>query len=542
VLSAYGKKDGATVLGAQLRAVGDHRLEVFGKEALATDEAAREALEGHEAFLLVKPDGTNASLLFRKDAPPLFKAVLQQVVSTLALTVPAGAGAEWTTEEHGLFGRRTVRYERSAEGLVRTATSYASLDAFPPGTMAGVTQKTFGTGHVALADDGTLTSFDDEETVLATGPKTNAHSFEGRFTVRATLLRKEAFEPPTTLDLDPAALDDLLPGARISAETLAARGVEQVAAGIDETTLLATLAGFAGGAGLERGFVQRAVAFLQVHPEHCAKLAELFEQSDVKTPGKLLILDVLASAGNKEAQAALRTALASRVAHEDARSFTMMVQRLGLLAHPDAESIAFLRKELDAAPAAVKDVRYGTLYALGAAAGSLDASDPAAQAAAARVRSELRQARTEGDKAAAIVALGNAHRSEDVARIVAYAKDDASSVRASVARALVHSEGDEARRVLVDLVGDASSDVAVTALNGLARQPATAADLTALTTLVQSDRLPPGSESALVEYAARQVGTGNDAALRSMLQGVLPRASNELGAKIQYILENLRNG
>ena len=60
-------------------------------------------------------------------------------------------------------------------------------------------------------------------------------------------------------------------------------------------------------------------------------------------------MDILASAGNPEAQAAMCDALSTAAAHQGENAFTSPLQRLSFVQRPTGATVQFLEHQVDAA-------------------------------------------------------------------------------------------------------------------------------------------------------------------------------------------------
>jgi HEAT repeat protein len=224
---------------------------------------------------------------------------------------------------------------------------------------------------------------------------------------------------------------------------------------------------------------RRASAVVQLEPARCAQLASLVELPSMSANARGLVLDLLAAAGTPEAQAALRAALSSRTVREDAAGFIAHVQRLSLVAKPDAETLSFARGEYERARAdRDPERRIAATYALGAVIGRRAGGDAeGARREAERLRTELRRADKPEERRVLLRALGNAALPKDAATVRSYLSDDDPEVRAAAASALGAQEGPEQVDGVIEMLGDAEPIVQAAALSALAEHELTAAQL-----------------------------------------------------------------
>jgi hypothetical protein len=522
VLRSFGAQEGAYLLGVALADVRRHELRVLGADALADAAGARATFEGREAWVRIDDRGVVRSLYFKKDAPAVFRAVLSALVAWMQVTVPGDGAPAWDATEPGPNGIAHSRYQAGGDtglSLQRTRWAYERVTTLPGG--AADRQAVRSAGLVRLDPAGVVGSLDDEETLVVEASDPSSPALRSHTRFHAAKVAEGTFEAPTAFTVDLALLDVVRPGEPAPDPGAHAEAVRQRADGMTLAALASSVASFAGGDTLEKGWLQRATAFLTVHPEACAGLLSVFAQPGTRTPSRLLILDLLSAVDDPRAQAALRSALASPVARRDPSAFAAMEQRLGFVAHPDAASLAFLRSSFHSPVGGSEDVRYGAAYALGGAASALDRAGD--KAGARRVVSELEgaleRATTPEAKAAFLSALGNARMDGSVAQVTAYTRDADPDVRSAAAAALGRTPTRESRATLIAMIADDDADVGATALRALGTGPASGEELDRLAALVTDGRSASVNTASLVELLARHTDGG--APVRTMLEWLL---------------------
>jgi HEAT repeat protein len=539
LVRSFGPRgDGTFLLGVGLGDLRRHELRILGVDALGDDAAARATFEGREGWVRIDARGVVHELYFKKDAPALFRGVITALVTMMQVTVSGDAAPAWDATEPGPNGIALARYAASGTGglsLERSRLVYEKLTTLPGG--AAGRQALAARGKILLDAAGIVGSIDDEEQLVVAQSDPSSPGLRSRTRLQARKVAEGTFDAPTTTTLDLALLDVVIPGDPARVPDAHAEAVRQRAEGMTLGVIETSVATFAGGDTLEKGWLQRATAFLTVHPEKCAALVPLFADHRTRLPSRMLIVDLLSAVDDPRAQAALRSALASPAARQDPRAFAAMEQRLGFVAHPDSETVAFLRSQFQSPERGSKDVRYGAAYALGASASALaKAGDlPGARRVAGDIKAALAQAATPAAKDALVTALGNARLEENVAEVTSYSKDADADVRSAAARALAQMPTHDSRETLVGMIGDADADVGATALRALGNGPASSDELDRLAALVTDGHVAGSNGPFLVEFLARHTDGG--APVRTMLEWLLANgASPRDAARIRQLL------
>lgn len=482
-----------------------------GRPLLGDAESAAALLTGHEAHLLLGPDGALVELRFTRDTPSEYRHMMRHMVGALGVSIPPGAlAAQFDREEHTELGHFVSTYRRADGPLTYDRERRIERLRHAPGAAAAPSLQ--HTARIALDPAGYLVALDVDETLavhLSTGAPLLTASTRARLALRAV---REA--PRRTPEADLVA--ETLDAPRFS-DDAARRAAEGQAGGLTAEALLAALDAFgARGAGPDhRAFLWRAVARLQLDPALCAALAGRFEAETTGTAERALIADLLAAAGTEAAQAALRTALTSGAATADPEAAPALWQRLSLVRHPEAATLALAARGLT--DAAGDSLRHHTAaYTLGAVAGARlrDAGGPgtdaAAVAAVETLRGALDAAATPEDRKHAARALQNARQPVDLDRFVALAADDDAGVRLAAVDALAHRPEPAATAALVARLDDAAGPVQARALDALQARGPHAATVDALLALarrggLRAEALP--AATAFVERAGLDAET-----------------------------------
>jgi hypothetical protein len=428
-LRGLGADGNARRVGVSLSHLDERQLVVMGANLLGDD---RIRIDGVEAITRLLPDGSLEAPRFPRGTDATVERLLSAVIGQLAVTVPAQHGRTWTIEESGPSGRARASYEvqPSSGGtiaLARNRSAYVTLSALPGRTHWP--QTIDARARIVLEDDGQLEALDDIEELHVTAPagatggldSTNHFSIERA--AASTSIAGASAPPDETLEA---------PSAVAPAE-LRRKLLEEQVAGLTLPHLKNDIALFAlTGRYLEDGeWLERSVALMRLHPEMCDELAAQFDDRGIDKRGMGMILDILSSTDNPEAQEAMRVAITSNGALAlSAGDRSGLIARFAFLDHPDADSVAMVDALANGDGA---DARMA-YYALGAMAGKL----PAAEAAPlhARLRSDVIDADGPAARTDAILALGNAHAGADRALFEQYLHDDDPAVRAAVEHVL----------------------------------------------------------------------------------------------------------
>jgi hypothetical protein len=439
-------------------------------------------LVGARARLVVDAAGTIHSLALPPDAPHPFGTLLRALLLHLNLALPEGPSGD--SLEWGPNGRAFARYAAGPHGVVRRVreryeaawgvplTAGAS-GARPPQELRSATE-------IARDEAGTIRSLNEVE-VLRVGERTrplvaSRARFEATLTDVASV--PEGLSPP--------AGQARSLGEHIQDPRLVRRLLVERAEGLTRTRVEEDLRVHAVTRGipeLHRWF-WRALALLELDPALADELARIFEETAPHTRG--LILDLLAGAGGRRAQSAMRRAIATRAAREDETAFLAHLQRFSFLHRPEPASVATVAAiEAEAQRAGKHELRKAALFTLGNLAGALATGDQAAAAPILRgLRGELTSASTPEWISIFLTALGTAKQSDDDERIAGYAAHRDAEVRRAAARVLADRTSAVCARALWTLAADADAAVQTEALRLLRARRLTSDGLRALEQLV----------------------------------------------------------
>lgn len=539
-LRTLGTNGGRSILALAVPRVGAHAWKVLGGDLLADDVSTRAVFDGQEAFVELAASGKPERILFKRDAPELWKSVTQTLVAAMTVTVPEDAAETWTASETTPTGVARVAYDTTSKGprvLERRRIDYETIHALLG--CQGCGQTLDARSRISLDPKGHVASIHDAESLVVARAPGAQTALRATSSFDLTLVETTLFEAPTTVTLDPSlearAAGALRQGAAPERELLARR-----VADLTFEELEHTLASY-DGKELPNGFVTQASGLLLQEPALAKKLVPFFTAAKTTDAQRAVVMDLLASASNKEAQAAMCDALSSDVGKASAL-YPSLLQRLSFVPTPTPETLRFVEQAYTAGRAGSEAARLASAYTAGAAAFSArrEGETARADAMAARLRADLAAAKTPKETSAMLTALGAAAAPGDGQRIVGFARGKDARVRASAAGALRRFKEPEVRRALTDMLGDPAAEVEEAALRSLDAQPITGEELTRVATALTSGQTSPGLDGSLVSFLGKHAGMGGPVA--RMLEFLLSRASRpEDSARVRFVLEQLRD-
>ena len=519
-LRSYGAVDGKYRLGVSLPRLDKHQLRFQGEDVLDQAEADRTFGE-REAFVEVTHRGEITTVWFEKNAPPTFRSVMETVIPAIAVVAPESNDTMWSAEEPTPLGKAQTFYVSDGSPLTarRNRASYSGLRAFAMAPAPGTTDLT-SDGSVELSEAGHLESLTTEESITVKDGDPDP-----RFTASLNVsLRKKSV---TRFDAHAIAFtkgrfEEVKPGEVLSGEQLTRKMWQDM---VGEMTLSDVEQGIASyalsGLSPQEGWMTRAVLLLRLNPAYAARLADLFQDPGTNANGRAFICDMLASAGNPEAQAAMRDALSSDAARVDPERYPGLLQRFSFVKEPTPETMAFLDSVMSTSSGVD---RLAAAHSLGAAAGHLRTTGGDYAPHNAKLIDNLKNAGSADERRAMVGSLGNVGAPENVPVLAEMTSDEHPEVRRAVARAMRKVDAPEARDVLFDLIGDTDLGVGEAALATLGDQTLGKEDLERLESSVTSAGFNPALDQQVVSLLS---GEGKDEAARNrMLDAILARTSD----------------
>jgi hypothetical protein len=537
VLRTLGRDGEAWLVGASLENLREPELHIASRNALPDPSV----LSGREALVEVEPTGAIRTMRFASKDPDVFKHVMQWLLTHTQVVLPEDearrSAGRWNALEDTSLGQVQASYavdETRDLTVHRVRTAYTRLYAATSSKGAAPHQLD-SRATFTFDAAGYLSGLSHQERLLARSG-TGEVLLDSTELLRLTLHAVERFTPPAQVALADHA-EVRRPGVITISDATRRRAQEQRAAGLPMERLMADLLKYGGSGEMpdHNDWLWKAVGRLQLEPERCRELVAVFTSPTLKAPGRALVLDLLVGAGHAQAQAVLRELLETREAREEGKAYLSFVQRLGLLAAPEQDTLEWLaRHHARARSEKQEGLRNANAYALGAAVSRLGAEDAKAGSYTRLLLDGLGEARTPAERETYLRALGNAGRTEGVAAVLSHVADPEVSVRMAVAAALRKTETPRATGALLQLARAPERQVQTEALISLKEHHLDAQALAQLRDMVLSGGLRAGSERSLISLLAERLDGGP--AVVQMLQS-LSRMESRDPALRGYVLQ-----
>jgi len=410
--------EGARV-GLQL---ADVRVIIQGRESAELDRQL-----GRPYLVTFAGDGTPLAFELPAGASAEARAVLEEIVRTFQVIVPAGDGPAWSTEEEHGAGRYVASYRLTLDGrIVKEKTGYLRGGPATAGAGARVTvRRSNATARLAPGVSWLDRMVVDEALSASLG--------QGVFTTSSLHgeLAQVALEPPRAslleLDADVGRYAALLAGSADPAPD----GLASRPAGPEARPLEIVLTDLDARRGRSAALIYELRRSLRLDPGAAGRLVARL-RAGVADGTAAALLNALGMAGTPESQAALREVLGDPAFGRLDRLRAALA--LGGGAEVDDPSLAALRAVADGPGA--EGLRDTALLSLGMAADRLRREEPDRYGA---VRDDLlARARVgDGDRAAtALLALGNARDPALAGAVAEHLDDPSPAARDAAARAL----------------------------------------------------------------------------------------------------------
>lgn len=443
--------------------------------------------------------------------------------------------AEGEAKEHGMHGSGRVRYARVGPSTIeRTRDGYDDLSALR-GVRADLVHVS-GKTRFELSGQ-TLTSSREEESLSVDSPS-GGLAFTSKMLLSLTVTGPAAAASEAACVLPSVSELEDRSASELHADDVGLKMYEEAAQGRSIADVRAMVARCEQeGSHPSSSELIQSVALLLAHPEHIRDVATLVADRKAGRRGRQIAMDLLASAGSPQAQAAMRGLFESQGVAIGDPHYPLLVQRFSFLDPPAVENLVLLERERAAARAKRdRTAHHAATFALGSSIGHLAKRDPAA---AARfddhLVAELTRARHSDEKLPLLAAIGNAALARDLDLVASSAADVDPEVRAQTATSLRRFEGERAWQVLLDLLGDDASRVASHAIDGIAEHRPSPPELGLIAARVVSGRTHPEIDPKMVDLLAKSPPRG--AAVREALRVMQARATEgREKARIQKLL------
>lgn len=504
-------------LRAHLSDVQVERFQIMGQDR----PQALWPLEGAQARITLDADGGLGEAQIAAGVDEIAGRVLAALLAQLQLQLQPGQG-RWQATHRDALGDGAVRYT-ATEGagrwsLRRSRQGYEAINLAP--SLLGEIQRAESEGALHADAEGRLQR-------LHEAAKLQILDAQDRPLAAASLTLTLQ-----RLGQDPAAALAAVTWAD-AAEGQAPRPADQrLRERVGDLTLEAVLDALPHRAGAETlpdhpRWLWRAVGLLRLHPALCGELVDRVLAADHGFESSRLALDLLASAGHGEAQAAMIRLLEAS-SHGGADRHRM-VQSFLMVERPTTEAAQFLARTY----AAGGDGALAAANALGGVAARLhDHGEPAAAAqAVAQLKAGWAAASDEGARYGHVVALGNTGHPEALPALSSASADAIPSIRQAAARGLSRLDSAEATEALQGLLGDESPLVVAEAVRGLAARGET---LVGLADALGDGPVPLATARALI--SAAEIGRLPDAQqwMSQVARSPLPRRWVERATRLSH--------
>lgn len=508
-----------------------HELVINGQPVFPTDAMVNEELLPHRAVLLLEFGARPVEVWTSKASPPPFERMVQLLMGELQYN--ASAGPTFTDVELSALGRVDVAYQQLAatpgvRRLEKRRTRYRTLrpleqrEGLAPAEVSSAAE-------LELDDVAELLHFTGrEEVTVARG---GVRVLDWRMEVEAQ--RSDGPAPPP---LALSAFQEKRPFGEVTvSERTEAEHLAQRIGDMTKEKMFADLGRFGAGGHMpdHNAWCWRVTGLLRRDPALAQALGEQFWVPALGSPGRGLIVDLLAGAGTPEAQVVLRAILAKK-ADLSEKEWRRHLQALGQITEPTAETLRFT---VDRYAEEQGMDRWASALAMGAVINHRLESkdDPEAKAAADRLLADLEAETDEESRTRLLGALGNAGVADHLPRLLALRADPSNAVREKMAYALRKLDVPEARSALAELTGDPNFGVAVQAINTLDRLSIGEEEIRLVHAQMVAGRIPPEAFPGVVTAFSRSV---QHPLVRELFQRIIahPRTFNELRARCRALL------
>lgn len=408
---------------------------------------------------------------------PAFVARLWSALGEYLQVLRSGSNPEWQARETDASGVYVARYEQHTAGmLAKSKLRYET-----------VTAKALTSYDVISSSSDFKLDGEERLESLALSETTKASLGSGPF---------PGFEATTTLDMHRTSVGSaggqivawLQELARVVPLSQSARGESEqgrdraLIGGLSVAEALSRLRLFESPAAKHEDRTRAGRAFVALTAllrQDPSALGVVRANLEKKGPLTNSLLAALRDASTPEAQKLL-TEMSAPGSPLDSEQRLEAARSLSRVSSPTAETVEAL-KSLRSDP----DVGAQATYGLGSALHRLAEQDPMlAGEARTALTDQLAGAKTSGEQATVLTALGNSGDPSTLDTIREYLTSDSASVRAAVAQALRRIAGAEADQMLATLCPDPSADVRFSAVDAIGERAFSAVLANALSTLV----------------------------------------------------------
>ncbi|MGA3162029.1 MAG: HEAT repeat domain-containing protein [Terracidiphilus sp.] len=436
-----------------------------------------------------------------------FQTGISRIAQTLARTLIArmqfvrpqeSAQAHWQVEEEDQQGRYLAEYVREStsaagQSITKTILHYNAEQAArnqEAGT-AWPEIATKGSFHLVAGEDSSLVSIAGEQsqsfTLRGQPVGNNVESLHFTRVARAALaqdklvgiaVKYRQHQTELTRTTLSAQASRAEAEESIQRQALGSATFDSVAAELKQLEA-------SGAGGKHTDLYLRVKALAALHPDACARLAQLVQATAPDGPAMKLVTGALAAAGTYAAQAALVEIMHG---HADNEALQLrLLPALGLLQNPDVATVSELKRL--SGEAVSERVSFRARLALGAAARALKQSAPERAAAiVTELLKQLTQARGPNVQRQYLLALGNTGAAGALPALKIYAASTDPSLRGAALSAMRFLVDGEAEEMLIAALGsDPESTVRLQAAEAISFRAMTPHSFDALKSALAND-------------------------------------------------------
>ena len=415
----------------------------------------------HEVYVCLDDNHEITRFLFPRKTPQVFKTFMVMVAQEIQVSARQGK-MDWSTNEVNQHGRGTVNYHVAGKKgnsiqLEKTRKNYR----YPGLIESGDTQDIRLDDRITLNPRGFVEEIDKREKTKITSPSNRKTILDVDKTIRLRMTGAGTFKPGTFGPGQVSAMQSVYPGNPVPDD-------------IQRQELLAKQASYTSYEDIESWVKQfkpeakdsrannamfyRSSGFVKLQPRSADRLADFGRKKGRTSQERTLVMNILASAGTKSAQDAMKTMLTDPVVRKDPQ-YGVLIQNFSFMDETPTRATLSLLEGLMNGKVGYES--YAAAHAYGACIHKLYKNREKERALGLNrlIRLRVAGARTEDERAEYIAALGNAGMFENNGYIAGFFRSPHSRVRAEAAMALRKTETAAVRRGMLNLFQDSDRGV-----------------------------------------------------------------------------------
>ncbi len=536
--------EGIYRFGAKLTHITDIRLVLQGNNlAQNRKEVARVLENSRELIVEVGHDGKLIGIKHFLDNDPLYTRFIAVIAGEMQAVIKNGAGQEqWTAEETDYAGDALAEYTvtgRKAGMLTikKRKDYYDRLFVDPEGRFETAAQSLY---DITLNKKGYIEGISGSKHIVSESSGT------------------KMLEADTSIFID---IDHI---AENSNRKLNSSGAVDYDFSNNETSAKAKrriLAKKAGNLGVgtflswadqfDKGLVPdtrerfhmklRMSARLELQPQLAEEIKKYILSKPLKTDTRRMLLSVLVSAGNNEAQQAILDILTNPFIRQDPEYYSL-IQCATFLQKPVTDRlIGFYLDNIESD--GDYNIRFGSIYTAGALINNLWKNRKAAKASAYNKRfvKNLSPDKPYKEQYAMLFGIRNTKLRENLSVVAPYLESENGMVRRAAVRSLGKIKGSQSRKMAMGMLTDSEQVVRNSALQTLLELNLTRADLEHIRDMVKDGTLVQTTDTLLMQLEKKYAGEYTDVVietLEAMLKRGMPGKDAEI--KTRQYLESLK--